>query len=375
MNCKTSGCDRRARKREYCNTHYERARLAGEFGGKPCSIAECQAPLYALDMCSRHYKQARRKLTPAIRDRLERRSQGMRRCPYCGQIKPLTDFAPRTRDAKNQVLSYCAECRPKRAREMRGARRARSYGLSPSELTALQTRQGSRCAICGLKESVSTSPTGLPSQLAIDHDHRDGSVRGLLCGTCNRGIGALRDDPVIIGSALAYLRDPPANLLNLMPGQRAARARLSGDDWRSRRSENRQLEASDRRRCRQCNLVLPLSQFYKAGSQGYQGACRSCYNSTMRARFLQDNFGIDAEQYLELLSLQGGGCAICQVAAPSSSRRTAAFAVDHDHSTGRVRGLLCAQCNTGLGLLRDHPEMLERALTYLANPPARELLV
>lgn len=79
---------------------------------------------------------------------------------------------------------------------------------------------------------------------------------------------------------------------------------------------------------------------------------------------LRKKYGIGQEEYEKLLAEQGGGCAICGGTAPGRKDREV-FAVDHDHKTKKVRGLLCVQCNTAVGNLRDSPELLLRALEYL----------
>lgn len=83
---------------------------------------------------------------------------------------------------------------------------------------------------------------------------------------------------------------------------------------------------------------------------------------------VQKTYGISAEQYADLLRLQGGRCAICGV-KPKSKR----LAVDHDHRTGAVRGLLCAGdkgCNSRLlGGAHDSIAMLAAAWHYLNTPP------
>ena len=72
----------------------------------------------------------------------------------------------------------------------------------------------------------------------------------------------------------------------------------------------------------------------------------------------------------EMLEKQGGVCAICGGSEPKDAgtghRRR--FAVDHCHETGRVRGLLCVNCNSGIGKLKDSPDLLRRALDYLSQP-------
>lgn len=73
--------------------------------------------------------------------------------------------------------------------------------------------------------------------------------------------------------------------------------------------------------------------------------------------------GITQTQYIELHKKQDGRCGICTHRL--RSKRFKAFAVDHDHATGRIRGLLCGNCNTGLGLLKDSPDNLLRAIEWM----------
>lgn len=72
-------------------------------------------------------------------------------------------------------------------------------------------------------------------------------------------------------------------------------------------------------------------------------------------------YGLTPEDYLLRLAAQGGCCAICHK-IPRADR---CLAIDHDHVTGAVRGLLCERCNNGMGALGDTPEGLLRALAYL----------
>ncbi len=79
---------------------------------------------------------------------------------------------------------------------------------------------------------------------------------------------------------------------------------------------------------------------------------------------LKKTFGLTPEQYDQMLAEQGGGCAICGTTNPSTAR-IKHFVVDHDHNTQKIRGLLCAKCNLGIGNLREDPEILSRAAEYL----------
>ena len=74
-------------------------------------------------------------------------------------------------------------------------------------------------------------------------------------------------------------------------------------------------------------------------------------------------FGITVDEYDRLLVQQDGHCALCP--ATHSDGTSLRFHVDHDHETGRVRGLLCRSCNMALGILGDDIDGLNRALTYL----------
>lgn len=79
-------------------------------------------------------------------------------------------------------------------------------------------------------------------------------------------------------------------------------------------------------------------------------------------RRLQQLYGITSEQYDVLFASQDCRCAICSTSTPSSKL---GFMVDHDHSSGLVRGILCHQCNTLLGMSKDNPDTLRVAASYL----------
>ena len=78
---------------------------------------------------------------------------------------------------------------------------------------------------------------------------------------------------------------------------------------------------------------------------------------------LQSKYGISLEEYQELYESQNGRCAICYTTKLDKRKRS--FCVDHRHSDGKVRGLLCGRCNRAIGLLNDSPILLERAVRYI----------
>ena len=79
---------------------------------------------------------------------------------------------------------------------------------------------------------------------------------------------------------------------------------------------------------------------------------------------IRRTYGITLEQYNQMLEDQGGVCAICGKHDEVEGRR---MAIDHNHDTGEVRGLLCGTCNRGLGNFQDNIEMLEKAKNYLVK--------
>ena len=91
------------------------------------------------------------------------------------------------------------------------------------------------------------------------------------------------------------------------------------------------------------------------------------YNPTDAwVRSIKKLYGITEEEYLEMYESQGGVCKICGMAETSTHRKVVKrLAVDHCHTTGKIRGLLCASCSTGLGLFRDTPDLLIKASNYL----------
>lgn len=103
---------------------------------------------------------------------------------------------------------------------------------------------------------------------------------------------------------------------------------------------------------------------YHVGGGKEQKAAR--YRSHSRKHILKSRYGITEDDYNELFMNQGGRCAICSSDYSGSSRN---MDVDHDHNTGQVRGLLCNNCNRGLGHFQDSSELLVKAACYLQSNP------
>ena len=85
------------------------------------------------------------------------------------------------------------------------AKRIAKYGIDASAYQRMLLEQNSLCRICGQNETVRHARSGKRRSLAIDHDHKTGAVRGLLCSNCNIGIGSFRDNSFLLMKAAAYL--------------------------------------------------------------------------------------------------------------------------------------------------------------------------
>ena len=130
--------------------------------------------------------------------------------------------------------------------------------------------------------------------------------------------------------------------------------------------------------CKKCGKNSPLDNFYrnKSYKSGYASQCKDCARAvgranyhkdpgTMRERQLKNKFNRDNAWYESTLQAQGGVCQICK--CPPLKNGTKKFPVDHDHKTGKVRGILCQSCNHMLGNAKDNIETLDNAISYLAK--------
>ena len=148
--------------------------------------------------------------------------------------------------------------------------------------------------------------------------------------------------------------------------------------------------------CTCCNQSLPISDFSKRADSptGYAYHCKPCKqkkaksfydknrekkreqdklwyknnSETIRKRQVERIYGITFDEYTELLKDQKGGCAICSVPLKTHWGVESEYEVakvDHCHTTGKVRGLLCNKCNVSLGNLNDDIELFKNAINYL----------
>jgi hypothetical protein len=92
-------------------------------------------------------------------------------------------------------------------------------------------------------------------------------------------------------------------------------------------------------------------------------AWRDANKTRLKASWLKKKYGIDAAAFAKMIKSQRGRCAICR--APFGELKGSKPHVDHCHESGRIRGILCNGCNTGLGLFNESAATLKRAIRYL----------
>lgn len=128
-----------------------------------------------------------------------------KKCARCKVTKPYNEFY--MRDGGRYVTSMCIDCSKEYYEEnkdhIREMRRKQRLGLPLGTYNYLLGVYGAKCGICGTTEPVGTGSNN--KQFSIDHDHRTGLVRGLLCTNCNVGIGMLQHRASLLKSAIEYL--------------------------------------------------------------------------------------------------------------------------------------------------------------------------
>lgn len=280
-----------------------------------CTAPRCRYKAIKGDFCPRHRKQMERRgqVRPIAQRRQAgaaslRDGQGRKQCSMCLEWREPDDFSKHP----TQEDGLQPTCRP--------CYRFATYSITDEQYAALLSRQGGVCAVCRL-------PDGFGRSLSVDHDHLCCSgarscgqcVRGLLCNRCNQAMGRFRDSAERLREAADYV-----------------------EAWR-----------------RQAPRAVPSPPAGRKDSRWYI-------------------YKVTPEGYTAMLASQQGACALC--GTPPGAR---ALAVDHDHSCcpreGRrgatcgqcVRGLLCTNCNVGLGTFDEDLERLRRAAEYVGTSLTR----
>ena len=111
--------------------------------------------------------------------------------------------------------------------------------------------------------------------------------------------------------------------------------------------------------CEDCGIILTETNRYPSCIKHYQYCCKKCWNQRFYFAVRKGRYGLNKADIKIMLDKQNEECAICY------SKLTMSFCVDHNHKTNKVRGLLCTNCNTGLGMFKDSINLLKNAREYM----------
>ncbi len=133
--------------------------------------------------------------------------------------------------------------------------------------------------------------------------------------------------------------------------------------------------------CSKCKQEQTLDNFYIRSDTGrYRSNCKTCTAKSTSAKWKNDpdfrargyarsikhqrqaKYGVSCEDYKNLMEKANNSCEICGTTECATGN---GLAIDHCHSTGKVRGILCQACNTALGSFRDDPDLIQRAINYI----------
>lgn len=173
-----------------------------------CAVEDCESKVRSNGLCNSHYFRLRRhgslELPKTKREILV--EQGQSHCPKCGLVKSIVEFSKDNATAFG-VAIYCKSCNKQagklRYRDHKAKFQAydlnKKFGLTVEQFQNLLDSQGGVCEICksGFK------PNKRPG---VDHCHKTGKIRGILCDLCNKGIGHMRDSEEFLTAAAQYIR-------------------------------------------------------------------------------------------------------------------------------------------------------------------------
>ena len=133
-----------------------------------------------------------------------------KQCKDCGEHKQLDEFH-KSPTEKYGVRSRCKPCRHKHNKETGVYEKTnrdynlRKYGITWDEVVEMYANQDGCCAICKTNITIKKDKENKKRTACVDHNHKTGDIRGLLCMNCNKGIGSLQDSISILESAIEYL--------------------------------------------------------------------------------------------------------------------------------------------------------------------------
>jgi len=239
--CTVRGCGKPPTKKGFCEPHYRKQLLASK---PPCTIDGCEQPQVVNSICEKHRYRLRRYNSLELPERAKKAysRHGLyeiwrwhaRRSKtgvidewkdfdtFVKEISPPPEHTRLTKLNNKEKLgpgnyewqrsikckdraTYAKIYRKAYPRKAKNQDLMRLYGITLDQYELLSKQQGHKCAICKLKETA-LNKRGVTRHLAVDHCHGREIIRGLLCTSCNLGLGGLKDDPKLLRAALDYLQ-------------------------------------------------------------------------------------------------------------------------------------------------------------------------
>lgn len=137
-----------------------------------------------------------------------------KKCSRCGQVKPTTEFSRNKRWGKYGFYVYCRDCRSEidkkyflenteKCKKKNRNKILKKYGITVEDQDRMLKEQNNKCAICGKEIFLFSTSKNLIAH--VDHNHKTGKIRGLLCHDCNVGLGNFKDNTEYLLGAISYL--------------------------------------------------------------------------------------------------------------------------------------------------------------------------
>lgn len=273
-----------------------------------CGVEACEIAPHRKGLCGAHFMDY-------WRNGLITREPLSSRCRTCDT--PLKHGARRPGSRR-----YCSE---------RCSLLSIRYGLTPPLFHRLVATTS--CDACGTPAAYGGTEAG---SLHVDHCHDTLAVRGFLCPACNQALGHVGDSASLLNTLAKYVRSgstSPRDVPSVAASDRECD--MCGAPRRTRaKGGGRPIRYCDKKRC----------GVFAAHIRGY---------------------GLQPGQYRWLLLRANGRCEACLAPFDEAKGRTMPV-VDHDHTTGEIRGILHDSCNVALGLLGDDPNRVEALASYIS---------
>lgn len=244
-------------------------------------------------------------------------------CKRCNSIKDIEHFSKNVTPGKGIFLScalrgrnikYPQEYKLESPEYFKDVKLRRLYNITLKDFNTMMENQNHRCEICDAHQKDCNKVFN------VDHCHITGKVRGLLCSTCNLAIGRMNDDKELFIKAVEYLTDFESFVGNNKFNFKLVKTKLDKKDFTKKEIE--------------------------------------------KHKRLWEKYKMSLKEFEDMKIAQNNKCAICNKVEKENDVKSK-LVVDHCHSSGEVRGLLCDMCNASIGLFKDKVKLLKIVVKYL----------